>query len=487
MAVAARDQSDWRAVAMLVGQVATQSPAYKPAWLAWFNALNRLQDYHQLEVASTQCLQHSARDVPALVALATAQSHLQRQGEALEVLSQAVELQPGDAVVWNSLGIVQKELGQKGKALESFQRALKLKPTLYEAYWNRSDLMPEIDENELRAMEKIAATPSLPDNAKAMMHYAMARGWESIGDYDRQFQHVKQGADLKSGCVVYDHQQAMREVDDLIAAFPSALPPPESLKHSLDSCPVFICGLPRTGTTLVEQILSSHSQVVAGDELVDLPRAIDHHWRSQRKKVRFPDWVADAEAGDWQAIRERYMHTTSRLQQTRFFTDKNLNNYRAIGVIARLFPESPIIICQRNTMDVIWGCYQQWFGDGGLGFTYRLDELMETALAAERLVAHWQGLLGDRLHVVKYETLVSEHEATLRDLLHYVGLPWEPACLDFHQSQRPVKTVSALQVRQPLHGNRVGRWQQVEPHLRELHQQLQSRHHILSSTFETGI
>ena len=168
----------------------------------------------------------------------------------------------------------------------------------------------------------------------------------------------------------------------------------------------------------------------------------------------------------WSSIGHTYMDSTRALHKARFFTDKNLQNYKAVGLIRKALPHAKIIICRRNPMDNLWGCYRQYFADG-LFFTYNQEELADVWNASNRLIQHWQANADD-LYIMEYETLISNPESSIRNLLEFVGLSWNPACLNFHENSRSVSTLSATQVRKPLTSSRLEQWKRYERQLQPM-------------------
>lgn len=237
--------------------------------------------------------------------------------------------------------------------------------------------------------------------------------------------------------------------------------------------------MPRSGTTLAEQILSSHPRVVAGDELTDLPVATSEVLRERKISAPYPDWAAQLTAADWRNIGERYRALTAHLTEALrdgsgrpvFFTDKNLQNYKAVGLIHLALPDAKIIYCRRDPMDNLWGCYRQLFGDGLL-FTYSQTELADTWHAANELMTYWQAQLPDKIFVLDYEALVADQETVTRQLLDFVGLPWDDACLAFYNNPRAVRTTSAAQVRSPLCADRLGQWRPFSEQLKPMQERL---------------
>lgn len=460
-----RQQGQLMPMVALLQSVVAQLPNFLDAWLELLAILNSMSNFSQLAIEAERCLALKPRFVPAINALAVARRMSQQHDEALVLMDKACKLEPANAELHNHRGIILKELGRIDAALESFSRSLALNPKNAHAVWNRSDLITVLSEEDYQRYSRLAENTALHANQRAMFHYALARSDAASGDFDSEFAHVEAGAKLKRSHIHYDHQAEISEINKIAECF-AAAPEKRPSVTSSTVTPIFICGLPRSGTTLIEHILSSHPLVIAGDELNDLPLATSYCLRTGDRLKPFPEWAAELTESEWQAIGNRYLKTTEHLHGKGWFTDKNLQNYKAIGVIRRALPQAKIIICRRNPMDNLWGCYKQYFGEG-LKFTYSQTELAETWKACDNLIKHWQAT-GRDVHIIEYEQLVVEPEAIISELLNIVGLSWDDACLNFQANTRAVRTTSATQVRQPLSTKRIDQWRHYERQLKPM-------------------
>ncbi len=454
----------------LLRQVTQQVPGFADAWMMLFTALHRVSDNEGLLQDTQRCLKAKPRFVPALTALATLKRDNQKHSEALQLIDKAIKLEPSLDELHNHRGVILKEMGRTTLALESFKRCLALNPANSNAIWNRSDMIGALSDEEYQRCLKLASDTRIDSNQRAKMYYALARSDEAASNYSVQFEHIQAGADLKRAASSYQHSAEVSQIQKTISAFPASTAPlaqEEAASANNDSStPIFICGLPRSGTTLTEQILSSHPDVVAGDELNDLPLACAKWLARKGIKKSYPDWVAELPTEVWSSIGDAYLESTLALQNKRFFTDKNLQNYKAIGLIRKALPQARIIVCRRNPMDNLWGCYRQYFADGML-FTYNQEELADIWNASDKLIQHWQAT-GKDIFVMDYETLISNPSATIESLLEFVGLSWNEACLNFHENTRSVSTLSATQVRKPLSSNRIEQWKRYEAQLQPM-------------------
>lgn len=457
-----KNNGHYMATIQLMTELTHTLPGYQVAWLLLFDAINQHGDMLLLKKESERCLQKKPRFVPALANLSIAMRTLKQHNKALTYLQKAVKLEPGNSEIHNHIGVTLKEMGEHEQAKQSFQQCIAINPNHISSIWNRADLIGQLNDTEYRRCEELIQRSNNPKD-KAILHYALARSDEQKNDFDREFDHIRQGASLMHSIIPYNHHAELQQIKQAQQAFTNDLAcTAEDTKESTKT-PIFICGLPRTGTSLVEQILSSHTQVTAGDELNDLPQACEALLRSKKITKPFPEWSNDLTESDWEKIKQAYLKSTEFLQETSHFTDKNLLNYKAVGVIRRALPQAKIIICRRAPMDTIWGCYRQFFSEG-LAFTYDLNEMTSLWEASDELIRHWIKI-GVPLLVVDYEELVNEPTKTIRALLDFVDLDWEDDCLHFHKNKRAVKTISAAQVRKPLSSTRIGRWKNYEKHL----------------------
>lgn len=470
MAVAAIQEKQAGRAEFICRQLIGLMPGLEEAYHPLFVVLNEAARFDELEHVARTCLASSPRHIPAYINLSLALRKRQAHDQARIVLEKALKLDPANAGLLNHLGILQKDCGDLDQALESFNRCLKLKPGLSEAYWNRAELYKTISDDELTAMSARGDQEDKPASVRARFYYSVARAYEHRGDYPRCFEFLTKGAQQKRADIVYDHQGELAELQRI----------PEVFSHSViagtgsgltSEAPIFICGLPRSGTTLIEQIISCHDEITAGEEIPALLEASSQLLQRKRLQDTYPEWVPQLKAGDWREIGEGYLHRTRLLQSRRHFSDKMLLNYKAIGLIQMALPNAKIIHCMRHPLDNILGCYRQLFASGQR-FTYDLDELCDIYIAYRQLMAHWHQLSPGRILDVHYEDLVVDLEGQSRRVLEHIGLPWDAACLQFHTNDRPVMTTSSTQVRQPIFTSGLAYWRHFEQQLAPVSERL---------------
>lgn len=467
-------QSRWLDAQSIWQQLARQLPLEADSFQHLFRSYFQQANYQAMITWADYCLDHSPHQLLALKAKAKGYRFLQKHSLAIDSLHKAQQLAPHEADLHLQLGILYKELGHYEQALDAFQQCIQIQPDHHNAYWQQADLQKNIPLLQLQYLQKKASDERYTADARAHFAYAAARGYELQQQDELCFELYHQGAVLKRQQLNYDHAFELQQFDKLQRLFNDDFPSTSSSSND-NAIPIFIAGLPRSGTTLTEQILSNHSDVSAGDELFELARATEQSLPVQWRQLSFPDWMAKASPELWATIGKQYLENTKHLQQHRFFTDKMPLNFKAIGLIHLALPQAKIIYCQRDPMDTLWGCFRQLFADG-IAFSYDLNELTDTIIATTTLIQHWQQLLPGKIFTLDYEELLKQPDQQILSLLAHCDLPWQNECLQFHTNPRAVHTVSNSQIRQPLSKSRLGRWQrfakQLMPYQIRLQQEL---------------
>ena len=389
---------------------------------------------------------------------------------ALAAYDQAIALAPARARYWFNRAALRRFLGELDLAERDYDMALKLDPADGEAWLNRSDLrVQSLQRNHLPQLESALANGPADWRFRVPLRYALAKEYEDTGDYARSWEHLHAGARLRRQNLQYDPQLDLDTVQWLIDAFPDVLPPSAPARRPGPQ-PIFIIGLPRTGSTLVERILGSHSAVCSAGELTDFGTAVIEQARRALRTAHGPptrkDLVMSSAQLDFAALGADYLRRVQpRLRQPLpRFTDKLPLNYLYCGLIARALPDSRIVHVTRHPMAVCYAMYKALF-DQGYPFSYDLGEIAEYYIAYRRLMDHWRTRLSGRLHDVAYEALVSDPEGQGRALLAAVDLAWEDQCLQSHRNAAPVATASASQVRRPIYTSSIALWRRYEPQL----------------------
>ncbi len=447
--------------------------------------------------------------VEALSNRGNALKALKRHGEALECYDRALALEPESAEVLNNRGLVLAELHRAEEGLASIEKALALKPGYSNVYANQSVLLSELgrldeassairrairlnpgravlyhtltescrlapDDPLIEAMKGLAKNmTSLDVKEQVFLQFALATALADT-DCQQSFEHLRAGNALKRKQTAYNEEAvlgAMERTRDLLTG---DLIQSNGGLGDPSCAPVFIVGMPRSGSTLIEQILASHPGVFGAGEIDLFPATLAEFRGQGATGVQFPDAVPKLSGEHFRQIGADYVGRLNRLAPAaERITDKMLDNFRFAGLIHLALPNARIIHARRDPLDTCFSCFSKLFVDG-LSYTYNLSELGRYYCAYEALMAHWRKVLPNGVMLeVQYEDLVGDCERQARRIIAHCGLEWDTRCLDFHATERQVRTASKAQVRQPLYKNAIGRARKSEAHLAPLLDALQ--------------
>lgn len=415
------------------------------------------------------------------------------KAEAEAAYAKAVALNPSHHEAQNNLGAIYSEQGKLEDASRCFNEAIKANPDFSEAHFNLSSLKTyRKDDPHLIYLERnMGKVAGMPMNARIRYWFALGKAREDVAHYDEAFAAYAEGNRLQHALLPFDEAKADAILGKVIATFTRKFFEARKDVRGCDKVPIFIVGMPRSGTTLLEQILSSHSDVYGAGELIDLNQVIMtasgkpgfSPTISEKAKVacriearptsedlsRFPDFVPRLSAEDFRQMGESYAKQVWKLApDAEYITDKMPANFFYIGMIRLMLPNAKIIHAMRDPMDSCFSNYSRLFNDT-MEFAYDLGTLGRYYARYITLMRHWHDVLppGTILDL-PYEDMVADTEGQARRILDYVGLPWDSNCLAFHQNKRHVKTASVAQVRKPIYKTSVARWQHFEKHLQPL-------------------
>jgi len=395
-----------------------------------------------------------------------------RHADALAQMQQAISAEPESAKLRLLHGHLLRELGEQARALEAYRCALTIKPGMGEAYWSLGNLKTvKFEDVDLQMMQQQLARSAPNDASRIHLEFALGKAFEDLGNYESSFEHYARGNGLERSKYFYDP-------DDLSAAMQRsrAMLTAQFFAARRDwgsECndPIFVVGVPRSGSTLLEQILASHSQIEGTRELLTLPAIVQDVVlrENPEDKERYPGAVGRLERAQVEAYAAQYLRQTAEyrtLGKPRF-VDKMLGNFAHIGLIHLMFPRATIIDARRHPLGCGFSCFKQLFGRGQ-PFTYDQGELGRYLRDYFEFMEHVDAVLPGRVHRVYYEQLVGDPESVVRRLLDHCGLPFEAGCLKFYENRRAVTTISSEQVRRPIHADAVDHWRHFEPWLGRL-------------------
>lgn len=402
---------------------------------------------------------------------------LGRNDEALALAERLVADHPDDPQFWMLRGTLSREMGDAVCAVESYRRASMLRPGLGEAYWRLANLktLRFTDQDVAEMTRQLEASPLLGMD-RTYLEFALGKAHEDAGRYSESFSHYANGNARHRASMPHDASILLEDIRRAMAMYTQGFFAKRSGWGVAQSDPIFIVGLPRSGSTLLEQILASHSQVEGTRELVYLPAIVTELAAAATTADGgrgYPACIAALTHERILALAERYLSQSSvhrSLGRPRF-VDKMLGNFGNVGLIQLMFPNASIIDARRHPLGLGFSCYKQLF-NRGLSFSYDLRDIGVQYRAYFELMQHFDAILPGRVHRVHYEKLVASPEQEVRRLLEYCRLPFEAACLRFHENRRVVVTISSEQVRSPLYAQSTDQWRHYEPWLGSLKAEL---------------
>ena len=392
-------------------------------------------------------------------ALATAFHALQRHDDAMARYEQALVIAPDHVDALAARGVALVELGHIDQARDAFARAIELAPRRAGLYRDLADCKRFIaGDRHLAAMEALAAdTGGLPGDDQVALHFALAKAYADIQRHDRAIEQLRLGNALKRQRIVYDETMMLGLFERIEAVFTHDLMQRSQKPREPSSVPVFIIGMPRSGTTLIEQILASHPAVFAAGELPDFSAAVAGLARPEAPGIRFPEIVPSLSAHELHQFGGRYLAALRGPPAAQRVTDKMPTNFLFAGLIHRTLPNARIIHIHRDPVDTCFSCFSTLFA-AGQPYAYDLGELGRYYRAYEGLMAHWRRILPAGVMLdVRYEDVITDFDGQARRIVAHCGLDWHDGCRRFYEARRPVGTASAAQVRRPIYRGSIGR------------------------------
>ena len=471
-----RDPFNVAAMRMLA-ELAGRIGRYKDAETLLRRALDLAPEFGAARANLATCLYRQHRPAEAIVELdavlgddpgnvahtnlkAAALGRIGGFDEAIELYREVLAAAPTQPKVWLSFGHMLKTVGKLDEGIAAYRRALDLSPGLGEVWWSLANLKTfRFTAHDVAAMEAALATPGLATEDRFHLHFALGKAHEDASQAAEAFAHYAVGNAERRRVLPYDSDDSARFVDRLIGVLTPEFLSSRAGQGHPGRAPIFVVGMPRSGSTLVEQILSSHSQVEGTSELPDVPVLA-------RRQRDYPDSLERLTADELRALGEEYLTRASVQRRTDrpLFIDKLPNNWAHVGFIHLILPDAVIVDTRRHPLGCCWSNFKQHYARGQ-AFSYDLGDMGRYYADYVRLMAHIDAVLPGRVHRVVYETMVDDTETAVRGLLAACGLPFEDACLRFHETERAVRTPSSEQVRQPIYRAGTEAWQAFEPWL----------------------
>ena len=455
--------------AVLLRRAVELAPESVSAWMDLAITLAEREEYEEAITVAGRAIELEPALAKPRRILGDLLTRTAQYEQAIEAFRAGLEVQADNVGCLAGLGHALKTIGRRKDAIQAYRDWIAYYPAFGEAYWSLANLKNyEFTDAEVQAMQEQLDDPSLPEEPRTHFCFALGKAHEERAEYEQAFDYYERGNSARRMREVHDPVDLEVIHDRIIDVFSN-----EYLERHADSvekspAPIFIVGLPRSGSTLIEQILASHSQVDGTRELTGIGQIVQMINREAPGGEGYPDALRNMNADDFRRLGEIYLESTQRHRGGKpFFTDKMPNNFPSVGLIHLILPNAKIIDARRHPLGSCMGSYKQLFFKGQ-PFTYDLLELGEYYLQYRRMMDHWHEVLPGKILDIKYEDMVTDQEAQTQRLIEYCGLPWEDACLTFHETDRAVFTASSEQVRQPIYQSAVDHWRNYEPQLGEL-------------------
>ncbi|WP_114952210.1 tetratricopeptide repeat-containing sulfotransferase family protein [Sphingosinicella terrae] len=462
----------YRDARMLLGRALELAPSFAPARFNLATILYR-ENRTAEALAELDRLMADDPDNPAYRNLAGAA--LTRIGELDDAIVQfehVLRQRPGQARIWMSYGHALKTVGRQADSVAAYRRCIALAPGFGEAWWSLANLKTvRLAWSDLQAMEAALARDGLSVEDRFHLHFALGKANEDLGEAEAAFDHYAEGNRLRRSVLPYDPAETSARVDCAIHLFTPSFFARRQGQGCVAGDPIFVLGMPRAGSTLVEQILASHSDIEGTQELPD----IQHLARrlAGDGEGSYPEILADLPPDRLRALGEEYLERTRIQRKTDrpHFIDKMPNNWAHVGLIHLILPDAKVVDVRRHPLACCVSNFRQHFARGQ-AFSYDLADLGRYYADYARLMAHFDDVLPGRIHRIFYEALVADIEGEVRRLLDHLGLAFDPACLRFHETVRPVRTASSEQVRRPISRAGIDQWKLFEDRLGPLREAL---------------
>jgi len=454
-------------VEALLRRATEVAPAHVTAWMVLGSVLHGSNRPEETIACYRRATELEPENAGAWSGLGAEYALIGDMVKSADAYARSLASKPGLPGIHLSYAHSLKSLGRQAESLSQYREAIALKPDFGEAYWSMANLKVfRFEPEEVAAMERQLRLQDLSESAAVHFRFALGKAYEDVGDYDRAWEHYHAGNQRQRPLVSFDPVGFEDRHAGIARVFSREFLERHAGQGYESDAPIFIVGLPRSGSTLIEQILASHSQVEGTLELSTLGEIALSTGRYRREDRDYPDPIAVLRGRDFRAYGQQYIDETRIYRKTDKprFTDKLPNNFTHIGFAHLILPNARIINARRHPLDSCLGSYKQLFGKGQ-NFTYDMHELGLYYRQYHETMRHWHRVLPGKVLDVHYEETVGDLEAQVRRILAHCGLAFEEACLRFHETERAVRTASSEQVRQPLYTRALGTWRRYEKHL----------------------
>jgi len=467
MAGVAMRAKQWGDAEMLLERALELAPDYYQGWMD-IGMARQEQDKTDAAIEAYERVTRLKPHKPhGYTSAGTVYAMIGKHDEAMERFEKAIEVEPGNFGALSGMGHVLKTIGNQDDAIARYRECVEHNPDHGETWWSLANLKTfRFTDDDIAVMEKRAARESLVEEQRASFFFALGKAYEDKQDYARAFEYYEKGNTNRRERETYDPVQTVDLHDSFIEVFSKDFLAERRGVGCQSNAPILIVGLPRSGSTLIEQILASHPDVEGTHELPDLGRVARSIGLQREDRKTYPKVIGFLDDDEFAALGEEYLRRTDRHRETDLprFTDKLPNNFAHVGFLSLILPNAKVINARRHPLDSCLGSFKQMFARGQ-PFTYDQFELAEFYLQYQRLMDHWHEVLPGTVLDVQYEEVVDDLETQVRRILEHCDLPWNDACLRFYENERAVKTASSEQVRKPIYASSKHLWRRYEEHL----------------------
>ncbi|WP_245466240.1 tetratricopeptide repeat-containing sulfotransferase family protein [Mesorhizobium sp. M7A.F.Ca.MR.245.00.0.0] len=433
------------------------------------SSLKQVGQFEEAEEIYRGTVARNPFHVRARIGLAETLQEAGRLDEALAVFREALAIRPKDADLLHGLGVGLMEKGKLDEAADLFRQALAINPAMATAWLMLTQVKRQKErDSELGGMEAQHAKAPQDSLARMQLSFGLGKANDDLRDYGRAFDYFAEGNAIRRKGINYDQARTRAEFEAMKATFDAGFFEKHRPSSISDDTPIFIVGMPRSGTTLVEQIIASHPEVYGAGELSILKKAVGRQFPATMPGG-FPWGVSDMGDADFAEAGQAYLDMLhARYPNMRHVTDKMPGNFLLVGFIHMMMPKARIIHCARDAAATCLSIYKVHFRGDSHRYGYDLGELADFHNLYTDIMRHWHTVLPGVVHDVRYEDFVADQDGQTRALIAHLGLPWDDAALSFHETDRPVRTASAAQVRQPMYQGSVDLWKRYGDRLKPL-------------------
>jgi tetratricopeptide (TPR) repeat protein len=445
------------------------APDFAAAWAVLSTSLKEQSKFEEAIEALEKALSQEPRNADWHSILGNLLMTWGKEERALVSFEKALAIKPDHASALLSKGHVLKTMGNLDDAIRAYRASAKVNADGGEIYWSLANLKTfRFDPDEVETMQTQLASGKLTDASELHFCYSLGKHYEDQKDYPKAFEYYMRGGTTKRKDVIFCPVDFAQKTDKIIEVFTAEFFEKRASFGFSDAAPILIVGLPRSGSTLIEQILSSHSQVDGTAELPDILKLAKQTGQNRFDDLKYPESLIDIDADNIEGLGKDYIQSTLHHRQgAAYFTDKMPNNFPHIGLLHLILPNAKVIDARRHPLDSCFGTFKQLFAKGQ-PFSYDLFELGQYYNSYIRLMEHWDRVLPGKVLRVQYEDNVADQEKQARRMIEHCGLEWEDQVLRFYESERSVKTASSEQVRQPIYNKSVNTWKRYETELADL-------------------